>query len=296
MYRLKLFSDELRSLGKSIFRAVGITFGAILISYFLNFLCKYIDKSITPNYEIPIFVISLDKAKERLNFFNSQLSDYSRFYAVDWREISMSEDELVFGRDPMRMTVPAFVADQSDTKRYVAECLRYPDTKLRLYKKYFRPNDVGCFFSHLALWNVCYKNALDKILVFEDDVVLKPFFRTKLKEFLRKIPQDFDIAFLGYRDSFHSERISRIGMHAYVISLRKEKLRNFISDFYSMFPIDYMVWMASDNLKCYFNEKQILAINEEFKSHEEFDTGSVDSDDFKECKKEIKNFFEVHFK
>lgn len=296
MYRLKLFSDELRSLGKLVFRVVGVTFCAILISYFLGFLCKYIDKYVAPNCEIPVFVISLDKAKERLNFFDSQLSDYSRFYAVDWREISISENELVFGRDPTRMTVPAFIADQSDTKKYVAECLRYPDTKLRLYKKYFRENDIGCFFSHLALWNQCYKNAYDKILVFEDDVVLKPFFRTKLKMFLRKIPQDFDIAFLGYRDDFHSERISRIGMHAYVINLRKKRLRNFISDFYSMFPIDYMVWMASDNLKCYFNEKQILAINEEFKSHGEFDTDSVDSDDLKECEQEIKIFFENHFK
>ena len=301
MYRLKLFSDELRSLGEAVLRVVGVTFCAILISYFLDFLCKYFDKSITPNNEISIFVISLDKDKERLDFFDSQLSNYSRFHAVDWREISISEDELTFARDPMRMTVPSFVGDSGDTKKYVAECLRYPGTKLRLYKKYFRENDIGCFFSHLALWNECYKNAYDKILVFEDDVVIKPFFRTKLKVFLQKIPQDFDIAFLGYRDNFkfrseQFKQISRIGMHAYVINLRKKKLRNFISNFYSMFPIDYMVWAASENLKCYFNEKQILAINEEFKSHEEFDTDSIDAYDLKKYKKEIRNFFKNHLR
>ena len=94
LYRLKLFSDELRSLGETVFRVVGITFCAILISYFLDFLCRYLDKSITPNTEIPIFVISLDKDKERLDFFDSQLSNYSRFHAVDWREISIFASEM----------------------------------------------------------------------------------------------------------------------------------------------------------------------------------------------------------
>jgi len=168
---------------------------------------------------------------------------------------------------------------------------------LRLHKKYFRKNDIGCFFSHLALWNECYKKAYDKILVFEDDVILKPFFRTKLKLFLQEIPRDFDIAFLGYRDDFSLQkaRLSRIGMHAYVINLQKKKLRNFISDFFNMFPIDYMVYMASASLNCYFNEKQIVAINEEFKSHEEFDVDSVDSEDLNESEREIAKFFNNSF-
>ncbi len=297
MYRLKSFEEELKSYGKACLQVAGVTFLAVLVSYFLDFLCKCLDKSITPDKEIPIFVINLDKDKDRLDFFNSQLSDYSKFDAVDWREISVSEDEPVFDRDPKRMTVSSFVKDQSKTKKYVAECLRYPGTKLRLHKNYFRKNDVGCFFSHFALWNECYKKAYDRILVFEDDVVLKPFFRTKLKMFLRKIPQDFDIAFLGYRDNLNFKQVwsSRVGTHAYIINLRKNNLRNFISNFYSMFPIDYMIWIASKNLKCSFIKKQILTINERFESRDKFDIDSVDPEDQKKSERKIKEFLDNQF-
>ena len=294
--RLKLIEEWLKSLGESVLRIVVVTLFAVSISYFLNLFGRHIDRILTPNEEIPIFVINLDNAKSRLKFFSSQLDNYSRFSAVDWREISISEDEPVFNDDPERMTVSSFVKDESDTKKYVAECLRYPDTKLRLYKKYFRENDIGCFFSHLALWNQCYKNAYNKILIFEDDVILKPFFRTKLKMFLQKLPRDFDIAFLGYRDSFYKTRLFRVGMHAYVINLQRTNLRNFFTNFYNMFPIDNMVWITSDKVRCYFNEKQILAINEEFKYHDEFDTSAVDSEDLEKCKNEVRKFFEDHFR
>lgn len=297
MYRRKLIEERLRSLVNTVLRISGVTLFAVFISYFFDSMCKYIDKTLTPNEEVPIFVINLDSAKDRLSFFDSQLDNYSRFSAIDWREISISKDGPVEDSEqPERMTVSAFVKDQSDEKRYVAECLRSPDTKLRLYKKYFRENDIGCFFSHLALWNKCFKNAYDKILVFEDDVVLKPFFRTKLKMFLQKIPPDFDIAFLGCRDNFRKARLFRIGMHAYVINLRKTNLRRFFADFYSVFPIDYMVGMTFRKLKCYFNRKQILAVNEEFKSNDEFDADIVDPEDLASFKNEIGNFFENHFK
>ncbi|MBO6055796.1 MAG: glycosyltransferase family 25 protein [Alphaproteobacteria bacterium] len=296
MRRLKLIEERFKSLGGAVLRIAGVTLFAVSLSYFLDSFCRYIDKTLTPNEEVPVFVINLDSAKDRLSFFDSQLDNYSRFSAVDWREISVGEDEPVLDSEPERMTVSSFIEDQSDMKKYVAECLRYPDTKLRLYKKYFRENDIGCFFSHLALWNQCYKNAYDKVLVFEDDVVLKPFFRTKLKMFLRKIPQDFDIAFLGCRDSFRKARPFRIGMHAYVINLRKTNLRKFFADFYSMFPIDYMMGMTFRKLKCCFNRKQILAVNEEFKSQDEFDADIVDPEDLASFRSEIGNFFENHFK
>jgi len=296
LYSLRLIEERLKSLGEAVLWIFGVTLFAVSLSYLLSLLGRYIDKTLTPNEEVPVFVINLDSEKDRLNFFDSQLDNYSRFSAVDWREISISEDEPVLDGDPIRMTVSSFVEDQSDTKKYVAECFRYPDTKLKLYKKYFRKNDVGCFFSHLALWNHCYKNAYDKILVFEDDVILKPFFRTKLKMFLQKIPQDFDIAFLGCRDNFRRTRPFRIGMHAYVINLRRTNSRKFFADFYNMFPIDYMVGMTFRKLKFYFNRKQILAINEEFGSHDKFDTDVVDSEDLAMCKSEIEKFFENHFR
>ena len=298
MNRLKLAEGWLKDLGMSAFQIAGITFFAIFLSYLLDSSCRYIDRTLTPKEEVTIFVINLDNVKDRMSFLDSQLDNYSKFSAVDWREISISEDEQILYDAPKRMTVTSFVEDRSKTERYVAESLRFPDTKLRLKKKYFRKRDIGRFFSHVALWNECYKKAYDRILVFEDDVVFKPFFRTKLRRFLRKIPKDFDIAFLGYRDEFRwrSRPLSRVGMHAYIINLKRKSLRSFIRDFYSALPIDFMVWMASKNLKCHFNKKQILAINEEFKSHNEFDADVIDPIDLKKYKNEINEFFEDHFK
>ncbi len=296
MSGLRLVEEWLKDLGRSILWIACTTFFAILVSYSLNLVCRYIDRILTPNDDVPIFVINLDNGKNRMNSLDSQLDNYSRFSAVDWREISISEDEEIFDNDlPKRMTVTAFLEDQSNTEKYVAECLRYPDTKLRLKKSYFREKDIGRFFSHVALWNECYKNTHNRILVLEDDVVLKPFFRTKLKKILKKIPKDFDIAFLGYRSEFgwSSKPLSRVGLHSYIINLRRENLRRFIRDFYSALPIDFMIWIALEDLNCYFSKKQILAINEDFKSHDEFDTDIVDLENLKKYKREIKEFFKA---
>lgn len=296
--KLKQVEEWLKDLGWSVLRITGVTSVAILISYSLNSFCRYVDRTLTPNEDVPIFVINLDNVKDRMSFLDAQLDNYSKFSAVDWREISISEDEQIYADNlPKRMTVATFVEDKSDVEKYVAESLRYPDTKLRLKKKYFRKRDIGRFFSHVALWNECYKKAYDRILVFEDDVVLKPFFRTKLRRFLGKIPKDFDIAFLGYRGEFcwKSKPLSRVGIHAYIVNLKRKNLRSFIRDFYNTLPIDFMIWLASENLKCSFNKKQVLALNEEFKSHDEFDTDVVDPKDIVKYKNEIKEFFENYY-
>lgn len=297
MFAFKLMIEEkLRIFFRTVSQIVGVTLIAFVISLMMDFICEQVDKGLTPDIKIPTFVINLDKATNRLDFFSSQLERYIRFSAVDWREISISEDEDVSLEEPKRMTIRAFEKDDSKASKYIAESLRYPHTKLHLRKKYLRRNDIGCFFSHVALWNECYKRGYDRVLVFEDDVVLKPFFRTRLKAFLKSIPEDFDIAFLGYHDdfSFRTKILSRVGLHAYVINLQKTKLRYFLCNFYNMFPIDYMIWMVSSSFRCYFNKKQILAINEEFKSYPDFDTGSVDIRDLNKFTYEVARFFADH--
>lgn len=294
MYGFRLLIEEkLRNFIQTVIRISGVTVVAFSISIIASDLCKRIDYYMTPDLGIPTFLINLDKAVDRLEFFESQLSDYTRFSAVDWREISISEDEEVTKEDPKRMTIRAFEKDDSNASQYIAECLRYPHTKLHLRKKYLRRNDIGCFFSHIALWNECYRQAYNRILVFEDDVVLKPFFRTKLKKFLKRIPQDFDIAFLGYHDdfSFRPKLLSRVGLHAYVINLQKPNLRHFLCNFHNMLPIDYMIGIVAGDFKCYYNKKQILAINEKFKAFPEFELSMVDVRDVHRFTYEVARFF-----
>lgn len=164
--------------------------GLISLSCFLVVIPK-IDYKINHNIDIPIdydindvnkfpiYIINLDRSVDRWNkiknSFEQQNIYINRFPAVEGKNLNLNE--LVKNK----LITKDLILNQ---KRPIKRIL------------YASNGAIGCALSHKSVWDLCIK--LNKpIMVFEDDITLKPDFMFNLKKYIQYVPQDRDIVYLS---------------------------------------------------------------------------------------------------
>ena len=68
-------------------------------------------------------------------------------------------------------------------------------------QKYGTDGMIGCGLSHLFIWQDAVKKNYKNILVLEDDVYFSDDFNKYLENVMEELPKDYDILYLGYKDS-----------------------------------------------------------------------------------------------
>ena len=122
----------------------------------MSFINKIVDK---------VYVINLEKDKERLEFISTQLKalniEFERFEAVDGSSIKN-------------------------------------DLRLTTYCSSNCPDGLkGCAISHRTLWETMIENDYKNILILEDDAILNSNIDSELQLSWDTVPNDFDILYLG---------------------------------------------------------------------------------------------------
>ena len=121
---------------------------------------------------------------------------------------------------------------------------------------------IGCYLSHVGLWNFIYNKGIDYALIFEDDANIPPNFIENLNisiENMNKADPDWDILFLDAlcRDCIpYQDNIVKVNkfylMHAYII--RRKAIKKMF-DYKMLFPInqqiDWCIGSHSNILKLY---------------------------------------------
>ena len=121
---------------------------------------------------------------------------------------------------------------------------------------------IGCYLSHVGLWNFIYNKGIDYALIFEDDANIPPNFIENLNisiKNMNKADPDWDILFLDAlcRDCIpYQDNIVKINkfylMHAYII--RRKAIKKMF-DYKMLFPInqqiDWCIGSHSNILKLY---------------------------------------------
>lgn len=87
---------------------------------------------------------------------------------------------------------------------------------------------VGCALSHISVWRDMVENNIPGAFVFEDDIEFCKGFPEKFELRWRNVPGNWNLVFLGYRNSRRSRRINRYIMkpqklmltHSYIIDTR----------------------------------------------------------------------------
>jgi len=112
-----------------------------------------------------VFVINLDKDKERLNAFDK----------------CMGLNSIKYERLP--------AVDGSKVKN---------DPRLTDFCNMFCTNGIkGCALSHRTIWEKMVENNYKNVLVFEDDATIDDKFDSKFQQIWNHIPKDYDIIYFG---------------------------------------------------------------------------------------------------
>ena len=119
--------------------------------------------------DIKKFVINLKRRPDRLELFNKQcpFNDVTVIEAFDGKNM---KDE------------------QSAIEKEVVTRFSRLD-----------PGEIGCFISHLRIFNRIRRENLPYALIFEDDAIFCDNFLEKYSKILEELPSDTDILYLGGR-------------------------------------------------------------------------------------------------
>lgn len=211
----------------------------ILIILFI-FLCAFImnnsysnNEYISINDNIPKYLINLDRRQDRLLVTEKLLNENGykniiRFSAID-------------GTNLDNHILTKIVDKQSLDPIY---------NKKRTEDKELSFGAVGCYLSHVNLWNKIENDIFfDYAIIFEDDT--NPTInKDKLNEFLLKSPKDWDIITLGcfynpkknYTDSVFDKIDRFFCLHAYIINKKAiAKIKP------HLYPLKVQIdWLLSD--------------------------------------------------
>lgn len=69
-----------------------------------------------------------------------------------------------------------------------------------------RRSELSLHLKHLYLYRMMVRENYEEVLVFEDDVVLSNGFVAKLEEYMKQMPRDYDMLFIGDGCNLHIPR------------------------------------------------------------------------------------------
>lgn len=127
------------------------------------------DEIIDTSFNLPVFIINLDRKPERYQYIKDQLNllgieNYRRISAVDGFELNQTQLKE-FG-----------LTDELSARKGIA----------------------GCAASHIKVWKQIVEEDLDWCLILEDDAHFHPEFRKLFNSYWKKVPLDAKIVYPGY--------------------------------------------------------------------------------------------------
>jgi len=201
------------------------------------------------------YIINLKRNTERLNYISNLYSKsdlnsvpYIHFEAVDGTSL--------------------------DLKGYVTEdvyngIIKIDNDKKRVDASQLTRGMIGCYLSHLRIYEIIKKSDKPYALILEDDGILPNDILAKINDLLNSVPSDWDIILIGRwnQEEKPLEKCVKVerfyGTHCYVINRRGiEKMEKFGS-----YPINdqidaVMSKLARDGvMNIYAPHKNIVPIN-----------------------------------
>jgi len=177
-----------------------------------------------------VFVINLDRRRDRLNHLKKELSrlniSYQRFSAVDGEKDEVPE-------------VPNLT-----------------------------PGEVGCTLSHKKVLRKVVDEEIDRPLILEDDIIFENNFENRFREHFEQLPDDWAMYYLG-ANTAKDERLNPVTKninrtyralttHSYSIKLskaqklleiiEKNNFQNPVDNVFTNFQKEEKVYISSPNL------------------------------------------------
>lgn len=199
-----------------------------------------------------IYLMNLERRPDRLTDF---MNNYNN---TDLRNIQLTKMFAVDGSKLDIKSIPLTDMAKLELKQLETTGFRYKHYQLTR-------GAIGCYLSHVKIWENMLKTNQDIVLIFEDDARPPPNIMFAINKIISDIPKDWDIILLGkfchdceeYETYLKMKRF--ILLHAYIIS--KKAVEKIIGT-NSLFPIsqqlDAYLSEISTTLNIYSPKKDIV--------------------------------------
>jgi GR25 family glycosyltransferase involved in LPS biosynthesis len=141
---------------------------------------------------------------------------------------------------------------------------------------------IGCYLSHVKVWEHILKHDNDVVLVLEDDAKLPENFLSEVNENVKYIPNDWDIILLGYlcKKCYEFQKYKEVERfqltHAYLIKKTAiVKMMNSNTLFPITQQIDALMSELSSIINIYSLKKKIVP---QFQSRTDIQAPIIDKD------------------
>ena len=147
---------------------------------------------------ILIILIFIKLYKKQENFFNPKLQG-SFFINLDRQVDRKNYMEQQFKNN--NLNCKRFSAFDKKNIDYNFLLNLKKNSKLEVIKSNEKKEgSIACLLSHTYLWDKIFKLKGDTFLIFEDDCKILPNFNKKLNHYLERLPQKWDLIWLGYNN------------------------------------------------------------------------------------------------
>lgn len=145
----------------------------------------------------------------------------------------------IFKKTQIFEAVDGQLLDKNDVNNKLTLKAKYTLKNPSSYDDIRSYGEIGCYLSHTDIWKEIVNNNYSNCIIFEDDVIPSVDYETIIK-YLENIPNDFDIAYLGWwsRNEMNLDKINNnwsyidfnskkkenvLGLYSYIISFNGAK-------------------------------------------------------------------------
>ena len=151
---------------------------------------------------VDIYLINLDRRPDRLKSMKAQLDllnlPFTRYPAIDGKKVKEAKIDKInhdFGLHPET------IIKLNEDKQWIIGKRGFTDF-----------GAIGCWMSHLQVYFKIRDKARETgidgpVLILEDDIIMEKVLPYELKRYLKLLPNDWDIFFIGSIDGYCIEQI-----------------------------------------------------------------------------------------
>lgn len=155
------------------------------IVLFIMFRTFFEHKKLNSAIFSKIYLINLVRRPDRLKNF------LTYFNASDLKNFNLTKFDAIDGTKLDQENIPL-------SELATAELQQLKTTGFRTKHYQLTMGAIGCYLSHVKVWEHILKNDSDVVLIFEDDAKIPENFLSEVNENIAYIPNDWDIILLGY--------------------------------------------------------------------------------------------------